>query len=607
MKHSVDYGFLFFLCVLLLSPLHAVNISLELHDNGQGSRESTVVVGQLFDVAVVITGKDGVDTDDIKLTIGNNVRVRGVESSVQATFGNGKLSKTFTKLFRLQAHKEGPLTIGPASMEHNGNKITSNILQLTVVQQMPEETSQKSAAAHDQQLIACHLIPQKKEVFIGEPFVVRVVIATHVQILQMALAQPQFEHFVFKEAADTQSYKKTYNNIPYDVVEKRFILTPTTKGTLAIEPIQLSYATIARRKKNKQHFFGDAFFGGFLDQDRIIQKTISSNSAQVVVHDLPPEAENVDVVGVINSCVARVDKKEVMYNQAVSFFLEVEGTGNIEQLPAPKISLPSYAKYYESKASFKPDSSNPLKGKKIFEYIIQCAHEGDVEIPAQSFSYFDTEKKEVASIATAPVFLHILPPPLVDKEQQCQVIQPDHHEQKSIDLAESQENSVHKDVCFIQEDGPIMQKEVNGISWLIFLFLLLMAPLIFTGTWMWDRLMRVMASSDFVQKGSQRKAIDSLRKEFTLLEQKGNPEKLYQLFIRLIAVNGSVDQRNVTHEWLYEYLISLAWQEVKINEFFDFLNECAQLRFVSQAHSSVVVKHEELFKKASYWLVLLTK
>ena len=607
MKHSVDYGFLFFLCVLLLSPLHAVNLSLELHDNGQGSRESTVVVGQSFDVAVVIAGEDGVDIDDIKLTVGNNVRGSGAGSSVQTTFVNGKVSKTVTKLFRLQAQQEGPLTIGPASMEHNGNKVTSNILQLTVAQQMPEETSEKSAAAHDQQLIACHLIPQKKEVFIGEPFVVRVVIATHVQILQMALAQPQFEHFVFKEAADTQSYKKTYNNIPYDVVEKRFILTPTTKGTLSIEPIQLSYATLAQRKKNKQHFFGDAFFGGLFDQDRIIQKTISSNSAQVVVYDLPPEAENVDVVGVINSCVARVDKKEVMYNQAVSFFLEIEGTGNIEQLPAPKISLPSYAKYYESKASFKPDSSNPLKGKKIFEYIIQCAHEGDVEIPAQSFSYFDTEKKEVASISTAPITLHILPPPGVENVQQPQAPQGGGHQTSKQDFSEPFVHPVEKDVCFIQEDGPIMQKEVTGVSWFVFLFLLLMAPFIFMGRWMWYRFVKVVASSDFVQKGSQRKAIDLLRKEFTLLEQKGNPEKLYQLFIRLIAVNGSVDQRNVTHEWLYEYLLSLAWQETKINEFFDFLNECAQLRFISHAHSSVTVKHEELFKKASYWLVLLTK
>lgn len=109
----------------------------------------------------------------------------------------------------------------------------------------------------------------------------------------------------------------------------------------------------------------------------------------------------------------------------------------------------------------------------------------------------------------------------------------------------------------------------------------------------------------FKQRTHQ-KHLDHLQKEFEALRQANHIDKLYQFFIKILAAKCNVGVESVTHEQLQEYLTSQKWEDQRINDFFDFLNECASYRFVSNTARSKI-NLDELFKKSSHWLLLLSK
>jgi hypothetical protein len=602
--------------MLLFFPLSATQLKLELSNDGQGRAGGNAVAANVpFEVTVTVIDGNR-DTGTVELNGADQVKVVGTSCSTNISMLNGRFSSQTSYIYQLNALKEGPLKLGPAQLKQGGQTIESNTLELQVSKapDQPQPASAKggttptsataeASTSEQQAAILCRLTANKKTAVVGEPITTKLTILSRGPILQVAMEPPKFSGFMVKEIQSVSRRQETFQNATYNVLEKQYILIPNEHGAKTIEPVKVAYAVPVRHRPRHHSLFDDAFFAGFFDQERIEQKTAISNALQVTIAALPENQGQIDGVGEFTSFTAHVNKKEAHVNEALTFTLEISGEGNLEQIVTPKLILPAFMKAYDSKTSTAEDTTSDYHGgKKTFEYVIQIAQEGDAEVPSQQFVYFDTAHKTIKTLKTPPVTVHLTPAPQV---QQPKIAPVKATEEPEEDTATAQpKKNIKKDISFIQEDGPIMQGSRPGINLFILLLLLLLIPALMVGKRFFTPAKAKLFPQLFKDR-NRKKYLDQLHKEFDILQQQKQIDKLYQFFVKFLATTHNVEVETITHDWLQELLVNLHWEEAKINEFFDFLNECASCHFVSPAHAKV--DHTQLFKKGSYWLLLLSK
>jgi hypothetical protein len=91
-----------------------------------------------------------------------------------------------------------------------------------------------------------------------------------------------------------------------------------------------------------------------------------------------------------------------------------------------------------------------------------------------------------------------------------------------------------------------------------------------------------------IKNRSRRKNLDQLDEKFDTLKNGARMDQLYQFYIHFFATKYGVEDKAVTHELIKEYLDSCQWEESKINDFFDFLNECASFQFLSGVPHDII-------------------
>lgn len=580
----------------MLQALGATSLKIEVTNDGQGrSGGQTVFANTPFAVTVSVLDGDQ-DTGSVELAVPNQIKVMGRSHSTSISMVNGKYSSQVAHVYQLYALQEGPIKIGPARLKNGDQSIESNVLDLTVAKAPEQPQSEKKPA------VLCRLTADKKTVVVGEPVVVRLTILSRGQITQFGMEPQKFSGFMVKEIQKDIHRREEFNKVMYDVFEKRFVLIPSEQGQKVIDPVKLAYNVPVRIRQQNRGLFGDPFFSAFFEQDRVEQKITISNALSITVDPLPEDQGQIDGVGEFMVFHASLNKKEAYVNEALTLKLELVGMGNLDQVPTPKLILPPFIKAYESKASIQEDLTTDYHGgKKSFEYVVQIAQEGDAEIPSQLFTYFDTRTKTIKTLKTPVLPVHLTPgaqaqPPKI-----------------SVALAEEREASPlpqktrKQDISFIQEDGPITRRSRDngtGINLFIFLFLVFLVPLIIFGKNLIGGMVK-WCLPRFFKGRIHKKQIAKLYQELDALHKSNQGDKLYQFFVKLLATVAGTSVEAVTHEWLHEYLIKEQWQEKRIGEFFDFLNECARCNFVSYATPSKS-DFNELFKKSSHWLLSLT-
>jgi len=78
---------------------------------------------------------------------------------------------------------------------------------------------------------------------------------------------------------------------------------------------------------------------------------------------------------------------------------------------------------------------------------------------------------------------------------------------------------------------------------------------------------------------------------------------LHPFFLHYLAVLYGVDVQVVTEDWIAHQLQQSGWPQAKIDEFIEYMGNCAQLMFVTQQTPGA--NHNALLKKAQYWFITL--
>lgn len=330
----------------------------------------------------------------------DNFRISTPFESAHTEWINGRTRSSYTRTFTLLPTEDSlVVTLGPVIY----NQKTSNALEVEVVtaQEYQALLSQAGIELNKRAPgITCELILDKEQITVGESCIATLTIEDPNTIIQMdSLSSLESEGCIITSLGDFTAssvrrggtYKKAY--------QKKFRITPEKEGTFTLGPLTIE-VQIRQRENLLNAFFS---LGGK-------SVKVLSNSITLQAHALPPTDKRIDGIGVFSFYKGAVSDDKVQQYQPFTYTITLTGSGNFDSIMPPSLVLPPSVTAYTGTTSFR-EGKSVLDGTKSFEYVLQCENSGDCTIPAQSFYYFDTEKKEYSTLQTDPLTIQVTSAP----------------------------------------------------------------------------------------------------------------------------------------------------------------------------------------------------
>ncbi|HLB01446.1 MAG TPA: BatD family protein, partial [Bacteroidota bacterium] len=349
----------------------------------------------------------------------------GPNTSTGIQMINGSVSSSLTYGYLVEPKREGQLTIGPATIDVDGNRYATAPVTITVGKaagSQPRAGGQPGVQATgddaggqigDNLLLRLEL--DRRTVYQGEQITAAYKIYTRVNVVNYNLSKvPAFTGFWSEDIGVPQQVQlatETFEGKQYRVgVLKKVALFPQRSGLLEVGPMSVECVVQvqSRRKSNDifDQFFNDPFFGNV----RNVNYTVATKAEKVTVKPLPADGIPAGFGGAVGSfsMESGADKQQVSENEAVTYRVKISGTGNIKLLEAPGLNLSPDIDRYDPKVSDQISTQKEkISGTRTFEYLLIPRHAGAQRIPPVSFSYFDPDKKAYVTITGKDVALSV--------------------------------------------------------------------------------------------------------------------------------------------------------------------------------------------------------
>ena len=348
---------------------------------------------------------------------------QGSSSSISNINGKVTNSESYTFTIQVRADKEGTAQVGAASCTVGNKTVSSKPFTIKIDkadpnanqqqgygrygwgssnrQQQQQQQQQQQTTTLDNNTLFARASINKSNLYQGEEAIIVYKIYTQVPITQFQIDKlPRIKGFWSEDLSEgkteVKQYSETYNGRQYHVAEiRRGAIYAQEKGKLTIEPLKTDVVAIVQTTMQRQRtgtildfFIDDPFFS--IPQQQAVVRSLTSNSLSVNVKPLPeaPEgfAGGVGSFEVSSNC----DMTELRANDALTYSVTVSGRGNLSLLEAPQIDFPQGLQAYEPRIIDKiTKGDNGLSGSRTFEWVVTPQTEGEYEIPALDYVYFD--------------------------------------------------------------------------------------------------------------------------------------------------------------------------------------------------------------------------
>jgi hypothetical protein len=343
----------------------------------------------------------------------------GPNTSTNIQFVNGAMSSSNSYSFHLMPQKVGTFKIAPATIEVNGEIISSNHIEVKVVKSTVDKDKKNQSIQNvkDKNVLGENLflktIVNKKSVFQNEQLLVKYNLYFRLSVrsynVEKIPANPGFWMEEFKLPSQPPIGKEIINGVTYQVATLRKVaLFPTRSGELTIEPMVISVDALVKKTRRSRSIFDNFFDDPF---GKTVKKTLNSNPVSITVKSLPNLNRPSDFQGVVGNYRMSInpDKTELKANEAVSIKLSIAGEGNLKLLTPPKLKLPPDMEVYDPKEKTSiTREKDRVGGSKMIEYVVVPRFKGKYKIDPVSLSYFDPRKSKYFRLITDPILLNIL-------------------------------------------------------------------------------------------------------------------------------------------------------------------------------------------------------
>ena len=404
--------FSLFLCLIPFALLFAQDETFEAVVD-----RTTIGLGERFQLSLVlrnagISGGKNLELPDLsKFYV-----LSGPNQSTSMQIVNGSVSSSITYGYVLQPKEVGKYSIGPATIEAGGRKLTSSPIAMEVLKSSPQtgnlpgDTKAQDAADLADNLFLRATV-DRKSVMQGEQVNLTYKLYTRVSVQNYAIEKnPVLTGFWGEETDNPKNVSlttETINGKQYRVgIIRRMALFPTQSGTLEISPMELKTVVQVQDKRYDpfDSFFRDPF-------GRTVNYAVRSEPIRIDVAPLPPGAP-AGFKGAVGqfSMNTEVDKTTTKANEPVSLKVTVSGTGNIKLLESPLLEVPPDFEQFSPKVSDNVTRKGEMvAGSKTFEFLLIPRYPGEKRIKPISFSYYDLRKRKYEILTSPEVALKVEP------------------------------------------------------------------------------------------------------------------------------------------------------------------------------------------------------
>lgn len=321
------------------------------------------------DAVVFSIEASGNDIEFPKLTSINGNTIQELGSSTSTNIINSTITKKIKKTYSFYALND---FIFPSLIfVIDGKKVQTQEQEIKVL------NAQKTKSKYFDLNISSSL----DDLYVGENFILTVIFKydKQLQIVDLAFENPNFENFWSKQLANSKQYEEG----SFIVQELKFLLFPLKEGLLKINPLKIK-AQILDTNRNS--------FSLFSNSTKVVR--VYSNELNFNIKKLP---NNINIIGDFD-IKASIDKNKIKKGEALSYKLEIEGYGNIDDIENKTLNIQE-ATIYENK----PEVKTSFKDDKYFgrySKTFSIIPNKSIVIPSINLSYFNKELNKVISKKT---------------------------------------------------------------------------------------------------------------------------------------------------------------------------------------------------------------
>lgn len=381
-----------------------------------GRAPSQVAVGEQFRLSYTV------NTDDVKGFRAGNIPeefdvLMGPSTSTQSSYqlvnGHMSSSSSVTYTYILSANKNGSFTIPPAQAQVGGKTIHSNELRIKVSGQAQsggqggrqqgragEEIRPAGSSISGSDLFI-KVSASKQHVREQEPILLTYKVYTLVGLTQLNGKMADLKSFYTREVPlpTEKSFKvETFNGRHYRTVTwQQYVMFPQATGKLEIPSITYE-GLVVQQNRNVDPF--EAFFNGGSGYIEV-KKQITAPGITIQVDPLPHRPANFSGGVGQYTISASLDKTQVKANDPVKLRVVVNGVGNMKLLKQPVVKFPKDFDSYDAKVTDNTKlTTQGLEGSIIYDFLAVPRHQGEFEIPAIEYIYFDTRINAYKTVKT---------------------------------------------------------------------------------------------------------------------------------------------------------------------------------------------------------------
>ncbi|MCH8069796.1 MAG: protein BatD [Candidatus Marinimicrobia bacterium] len=381
--------------------------------------DNHITINEAINFKVIAEGSKGFPQLDISQVADFSV-ISGPSQNSSFQWINGEMSSSKILSWTLIPKKVGNLRIPKMSVRVDGKKYTLSPIKITVIKSpVYSQKGKKKQGRQNKETgppeIFLKAESDKTEAFQGEQITVYYKLYTRVKLRQYSVEKkPQGVGFWQEElyAPKQPILRDTrVEGVQYRVATLyKMAIFPTTNGDLLLNPMVLNCTVEIPGKSRFSPFFDDFFSDSFFGRTKSL--VVQSQSLELKVHPIPDVGKPLNYTGAVGRFTldSYVDTSVVEANQAITFTVELKGTGNIKLFDMSPPEFPQTLEIFNPKAFFKKDEfRDDITGVKRWEYIIIPRKAGRYFIPQQELTYFNPQSEEWESSSTEVISLTILP------------------------------------------------------------------------------------------------------------------------------------------------------------------------------------------------------
>ncbi len=333
--------------------------------------------------------------------------VGGPNQAVSQNWVNGRRSYSKTYSYFLQPNARGKFTIGQAEITVEGDVYKTSPIQVEVTAAVdtPTDGDNLDFVASEN----LHLVAEisKANPFLNEGITVvyKLYVSPRISVSNWKeVDNPSYRDF-WSQNIDIRQLKienGQFQGEPYRyVILRKTILYPQKTGELEIEPLTLSVAVDV--PSDRRDIFGGRLY-------KTVEKTVAAGRRTINVKPLPEAGKPANFTGAVGKFDFKVipGNTELAATESTSVKVQVTGNGNLKLFDLPKLEVPASIERYEPERSENVRTDlNGTQGILTDNYILVPTRQGEFNIPALSFSYFDVRSESYRTITSGDIILDV--------------------------------------------------------------------------------------------------------------------------------------------------------------------------------------------------------